>query len=262
MKDIMKNRLPISQAKNSVLEYLASQTGLEIAQNGADGFPIIEKAHYKYYNGLHVLLLVRTSRFINELKDGASISGMFLEKDTGFKTAKRFYGKFKCKAMALDDEILLEIAKEDAMYKKMIHHGAKFFTLELVEGVVQLGGDTLYTVDSNYDLTFAKYGLNGVERFENSRKILMEYQDREVIFNVFIEGNTYYTLTNANSNKVSYIKDGGVCKFYDGIENHFESKVEILPAEKVSEVFEKLKSTNNAFFKDIKDLIALAFENK
>ena len=262
-KEAIKNRLPISEVKNSVLDFCSGQENIEIAINGEDGFPIVEKGYYKYEQGIHILMLVHVSRFINILKDGDTLSGMIYEKDGGgLKTAKRLYGKYKCVELQLTDSRLLEVAKNDAMYKKMINHGAKFFILELVEGIVQLSGDEVYKVDAEYNVEFSKYALNGKERFENSRKIIMEYEDREVIFNTIIENDNYYTLTSAKSNKVNYIKANGVCKFYDGLENHFSSEIEILPEEKVEEIFNKLKNTNNAFFKSTENLLALTFSKK
>ena len=256
----MKNRLPISRAKEGLYTFLESQAEIEIAMQGIDGYPMLEKAHYKYSQGIHVLMLVRTSSLLNKVKDGDCLSGMVFENEGGgLKSAKRFYGKYKCHSLALEDERLVAIGNEDAMYKKMIHHGARFFTLELVEGMVQLGPDAVYTVDSNYDVAFSPFQLNGIKRYENSRKIVMEYEDRTVIFNVIVEGNRYFTLTRADSNKVAYIQKGGRCKFFDGIENHFESKVEILPNEKVAEIFTKLQETNNAYFQSTEQLLALSF---
>lgn len=263
IKDSMKNRLPLSQIKDAVLEFCETQDNMDIAINGEDGFAIIEKANYKYKNNMHILLLVHISRFRNILKDGDIISGMIYEKDGGgLKTAKRLYSKYKCIELSVEDENLLEAIKDDPMYKKMLTHGAKFFTLELIQATVQLSSDEIYELDENLNPTFAKYGLNGKERFENSRKIIMEYNDREVVFNTFIDNDTYYTLTKNNSNKVEYIKNGGVCKFFDGIENHFESKVQILEDEKVEEIFNKLKNTNNAYFKTTDNLLALSFSKK
>ncbi len=99
----------------------------------------------------------------------------------------------------------------------MLSHGAKFFELELIEATVYFSGNEIYSLDSEWIPSFYKYTLSGKERFENSRHILMTYADREVIFNVVIEDGVYYTLTKADSNKVEYIKNGGVCKIFDGI---------------------------------------------
>ncbi len=77
-----------------------------------------------------------------------------------------------------------------------------------------------------------------------------------------VEDGVYYTLTAANSNKVEHIKNGGVCKIYDGRNNHFESKITILSEDKVMKIQGKLRATNNAFFKSTDNLLALSFSKQ
>ncbi len=259
-KEAMKNKLPISEMKNVILDFCQTQPTMEIAINNGTSFPIIEKGNYKYVNGKHILLVVGVSRLLNTLNDGDMIAGMIFDKDSeGLKSSKRIYGNYKCKAISTTDKALIEAVKDDKMYTKMLNHGAKFFELELVEGTAYFSGNEIFTLDKDYNPSFAKYTLSGKERFENSYKILMQYEGRDVIFNVIIEDGVYYTLTSASSNKVEYIKNGGVCNFYDGRDNHFQSKVEILPAEKVGEIDKKLRATNNAFFDKTENLLALSF---
>ncbi len=260
-KDAMKNKKPIEEMKEEILAFCETQPNIEVALNNDTNFPIIEKANYKYIGGKHILLVVGVSRLLDKLNDGSLIAGLIFDKDSeGLKSSKRIYGNYKCKAIATTDEFLLEAVKDDKMYTKMLNHGAKFFELELIEGVAYFSGNDIFTLDKDYNPSFAKYTLSGKERFENSYKILMEYEDREVIFNVIVENGVYYTLTSANSNKVEYLKKGGVCKIYDGRDNHFETKIEILSDEKVSEIDSKLNATNNAYFRSTENLLALSFK--
>lgn len=61
-----------------------------------------------------------------------------------------------------------------------------------------------------------------------------------MIFNTIVEGKDYFTLTKADSNKISYIKDGGLCQFFDGRDRHFSSTAEILEATQVEILYNKL----------------------
>ena len=84
----MKNRLPISRAKEGLYTFLESQAEIEIAMQGIDGYPMLEKAHYKYSQGIHVLMLVRTSSLLNKVKDGDCLSGMVFEKEGGLEISE------------------------------------------------------------------------------------------------------------------------------------------------------------------------------
>ncbi len=261
-KDAMKNRKPICEMKEDILSFCETQPNIEVAVSNGTDFPLIEKANYKYIDGKHILLLVGVSALLNVIKDGDKISGLIFDKDgQGLKMAKRLYGKFTCKALDVSCDLLQKAAQADELYKKMLSHGAKFFELELVEAMVYFSGSEIFALDSEWNPSFSQYTPSGKERFEHSRNILMTYgeDDREVIFSVVIEGDKYYTLCNAKSNKVSYIQNGGICKIYDGRDNHFETKIEILSEDKVLEIDSKLKAANNAFFKSTDSLLALTF---
>ncbi len=259
-KDAMKNRKPICEMKSDILTFCENQPNMEVGINNGTDFPIIEKANYKYIDGKHILLLVGVSALLNVINDGDKISGLIFDKDgQGLKMSKRLYGKFICKSLDTSCDVLQKAAKVDTMYKKMLSHGAKFFELELIEATVYFSGSEIYSLDRNWDPSFSKYTLSGKERFENSRHILMTYEDREVIFNTIIEDGVYFTLTKADSNKISYIRNGGICKVYDGRDNHFETRIRILSDDKIEEVNAKLHATNNAFFKDTNNLLALSF---
>ncbi len=262
-KDAIKNRKPIGEMREEILAFCELQPNIEVAVNSNTAFPIIEKANYKCIEGKHILLLVGISVLLNVLKDGDEISGLIFDKDgQGLKMAKRIYGKFTCKALETSADIIKKAAETDSLYKKMMSHGAKFFEIDLVEATAYFSNSEIYSLDRGWNPSFSKYNLSGKERFENSRHILMTYEDREVIFNVIIEDGVYYALTRADSNKVAYIKNGGICKIFDGRDQQFETEIKILPNEKVTEIDKKLRATNNTFFKDTNHLLALSFKNK
>ena len=259
-KDAMKNRLPVSKMRDSIVEFCKDQPNMDIAMKIEGDFPLIEKGNYKYIGGKHILMLVRTSRFINVMKDGDCVSGLIFDKNgEGLKMTKRLYGNFKAVALDTTAEILQEAAKEDKLYKKMLTHGARFFELKMVDAKVFFSGGEIYDLDADMNPTFSKYGVTGNERFENSRMVLMEYADREVVFNVIVEDGVYYALTSKNSNKIGHIESGAMFKFYDGADNHFTAKINILTEEESTKVFEKLNSTNNAFFKTMENVVGISF---
>lgn len=258
-KDAMKNRLPANEMKKPIEEFLSSQKELYIALNNQTSFPDLEVADYRYVAGKFILVLTPASMFLNKLETGTEFSGFIFDKNGhGLKMTKRVHGKFTCKSLATDAEILKEIAKTDEMVKRMLNHGAKFFELEQNELTVVFGGQEIFTMDNEMNPSFAKFAPNGRERFENSRHVLMEYLDRSVIFSVIVEDGTYYCLAKSNSNKMTHIKNGEPCKFFDGKHNHFEAVINIVD-EKKDEIFEKLVATNNAFFKENIGLTALSF---
>ncbi len=259
-KDAMKNRKPVCEMKEEILAFCGTQPNMEVAINGENGFASIEKANYKYIEGKHILLLTKSSTLLKSVNDGDKIAGLIIDKDAeGMKTAKRIYGKYICKLLDASDDVLKKATEQDKMYNKMLRQGGKFFELQLVEATAFFSGNEVYTLDSDWNPSYSNHTLSGEPRFEHSRLLLMTYTDREVIFNVFIEDGVYYTLTSADSNKVAYIKNGGVCKIFDGRDNHFETKIQILPDEKVEEINGKLKATNNTYFKNTENLLALSF---
>lgn len=260
-KEGMKKRLPISEMKEPIEKFLMSQSEMNIANNNNSPFPDLEVADYRYVSGEFIVILTPASIFQNIFQEKCSFTGFIFEKEgRGLKSSKRVYGQFEGTQLDPSADILKTIAETDQMVKKMLTHGAKFYKLTPKSLTVFFGQGEIFAMDENMNPSFAPRTPNGKERFENSRKLLMEYEGREVIFNSIVEDGVYYTLTKANSNKVNYIKNGGVCQFYDGRDNHFKSTVTILPDEKVEEIFTKLKQTNNGFFKENDGLLALSFK--
>lgn len=260
IKESIRDRLPISQVRNEVNRFLKGEKRIHLCLNVSDDFPMIDVAEYRYMGDEQILILTRMSTLFNKISDNTLLSGIIYDYNGGgLKTTRRVYGKYVCKKLELDDKVLLELAKEDNLVKKMLTHGAKFFKLVLEEATAYLSNSEIYTLDKDMNASFSKYSLAGNERFENSRHIIMSYAEREVILNVIIEDGVYYTLTKANSNKMPYIRDGGICKIFDGRGNHFETKINILDDCKILEIFDKLNSTNNGYFKDTNNLKALSF---
>ncbi len=260
-KDSIKNRLPVSEMKGPIEEFCRSQHELYIALQNNTEFPDLEVVDYRYTTeGKHVVILTPLSIFLDKLEDGNKFSGfIFDKKGHGLKMTKRVYGKFICKELSTDDGILLKLAETDDLVKRMLTHGAKFFELDAEELNVFFSGSEIFSMDSEMNPTFAEYTPSGKKRYENSRHIVMEYEDREVVFNTLVDGSTYRTLTRADSNKVAYIKNGGECKFYDGKNRHFSSKITILEDKCVEEIAEQLRATNHMYFKSTDDLLALEF---
>lgn len=260
-KDAMKNRLPVSEMKEPIEKFLISQSEMYLATDNNSAYPDLEVADYRYISGEFILILTPASIFQNMFKETCHFTGFIFEKESrGLKSSKRVYGQFEGTQLETSAEILKNIAETDQMVQKMLSHGAKFYKLSPKSMTVYFSQGEIFSMDESMTPSFATFAPNGKERFEHSRKILMAYEGKEVIFNTIIENGVYYTLTKADSNKVNYIKNGGACQFYDGRDNHFTSNITILPEEKVEEIFDKLKQTNNMFFKQNEGLLALSFQ--
>ncbi len=258
MKQAMKARPSVAEAKGEVVAFFETLKRVYITCNTGAQFPPIEFAEYRYHDGVQYLILTPMSIFNGQVVDGSAISAFVMDGESP-KNSKKFYAQYTCKEVQLDTCGLAQLAETDRFLGHMKGHGAKFFALEMHKGTLMLNPSQVYDIAADLTPSFAAVSPNGKARFENSRHILMEYQDREVIFNTVVEGDTYYTLTKADSNKMAHIQAGGDCNFFDGKDNHFTSKVTVLPAEEVQVVFDKLVATNHAFFKTNENLVALSF---
>lgn len=259
MKQAIKARPPIAEAKGEVVAFFESLKRVYITCNTGAQFPPLEFAEYRYHDGVQYLILTPMSIFHGQVADGSAISAFVMDGDSP-KNSKKFYAQYLCNQVQLNDCGLAQLAETDRFLGHMKDKGATFFALEMKQGILMLNPSQVYDIAADLTPSFAKTSPNGKARFENSRHVLMEYQDRDVLFNTVVEGDLYYTLTKADSNKMAYINDGGVCKFFDGKGNHFESKMTVLPAEEVQVIFEKLVATNHAFFKSAENLVALSFQ--
>lgn len=260
-KDAMKNRLPVAEMKAPIEAFCASQQEIYIAVDTDTEFPNLEVADYRYVDGTHFIILTPASMFLPSMEENDKFTGFIFDKQgKGLKMTKRVYGKFTTTALSTQGEFLKKVAETDEMVKRMLTHGAKFFQITPVELTVYFSGSEMFSLDKDMNPSFAKFAPNGKERFENSHHVLMEYEGKEVIFNTIIENGVYYTLTKADSNKIEHIKKGGDCQFYDGRDNHFTSKIEILDDSKIQEIFDKLVATNHAFFKSTDGLVALSYK--
>ncbi len=256
-RDKFKTRPPISEAKQLVVDFMGKQRMMNMSVVASNNVAVIDSVDYFYFNGKHIAVLSPMSKIRTVLCEGSIISA-FVQVGHG-KEAQKLYATFHYHDIDSESDIINELEKTNPMLGKMRSHNARFIELNINEAVIMLSDQEIYNLDNDLNPTFAKFSLNGRERFEYSRKLLMCYLGREVIFNVVIENDTYYTLTKADSNKMSHIKSGGVCEIFDGKNNHFETVIKIEEG-KVDEIFEKLVATNNAYFKENVDLVALSFE--
>ncbi len=257
-KQSLKTRPSVADAKGDVISFFETLKRLHITYQDGTQFPPIEFAEYRYYQGEQYLIVTPMSIFKGLLGDGAAISAFVMDGETP-KNSKKFYANYTCHKVEVKECALSALAEEDRFIGHMMGHGAQFFRLEMQKGILMFNPGQVYDLAADLTPSFAKQSPNGKERFEHSHHVLMEYQDREVLFNSLVEGDVYYTLTKADSNKMEYIQAGGVCKFYDGAARHFESKMSILPQEQVQVIFDQLVATNHAFFKSCDGLVALSY---
>ncbi len=255
-KQSIKNRPPVAEAKGEVIAFFNELKRLYITCNTGDAFAPIEFAEYRFYDGVQYMILTPMSIFHGVINDGTAVSAVAMVGDSP-KMSKKFYAHYTCHAVQVNECGLAELAKTDKFIGHMAQHGAAFFALTMQKGTLVLNPGQMYALDAQLNPSFATQAPNGKPRFEHSRHVLMNYLDREVIFNTVIEDGVYYTLTRSNSNKMAHIQNGGTCEIFDGAGVHFSTVMEVL--DDASEVFEKLMATNNAFFKENKGLTALRF---
>ncbi|OON96466.1 MAG: hypothetical protein ATN36_00735 [Epulopiscium sp. Nele67-Bin005] len=256
LKEVLKNRVNATDGKEKVVEFLQSQRVMYISVNGSP-FPILDVVEYKYLNEEQIIIVSPKSTLFATLEDGTQFSGL-LNVGIG-KMGASVSGHFSCTQLQKDNSTIIELAKDNMMMKKMIGIGAKFFSLNIIDAIATLNPFEMFSLDSNLNTSFAQVTPTGQQRFENSRYVLMNYLDRDVILNIIQEDGVYYALTKATSNKISHIKEGGECMIFDGKNNHFTTKINILD-DKVDEIFQKLEDTNNSYFKTKDNLVVISFE--
>ncbi len=254
-KDTFKTRPSIENAKPAITEFFKSQRLINVAINSSP-LPIIDGIDYFFTLSGHVAVIPPMSKIANHIENGSRLSA-FIQDGFG-KGSKKFYAEIICEVADKEDVIIKELLEVNPMMQKMLSHGGKVFKLTFENGIISLSHAEVYNIDSNLNPTFAKLSPNGKERFENSRKVLMQYLDREVIFNVYVENGVYHCLAKIDSRKIEYIKNNGICKIFDGEDNHFETAIQI-DGSKTDVIYEKLKQTNNSFFKENVGLTALSF---
>ncbi len=255
-REKFKTRPPICEAKALIADFLEKQLIINVSTVTKDCIAILDSIDYFYFKGKHIGVLSQMSKIRTVMSDEGTICS-FVQVGIG-KEAQNMYATFNYQQIDSSSDIVNELEKLNPMIGKMRSHNAKFIELKISEATIILSDQEIYNIDNELNPTFAKFAPNGRERFENSRKILMSYLDREVVFNVVIENDTYYTLTKADSNKISHIQSGGICKIYDGKNNHFETVIKI-EEEITNEVFDKLLAVNNSYFKENVGLVALSF---
>lgn len=254
--DAFKNRLPITEVRGTIVEFLRDKKMINVAIAGQGELPIIDSIDYFYCNGEHIAVVPPMSKLAKFLDDGSKFSA-FVQEGFG-KGAKKFYAEFSCVCMTGAEKVIDELAKTNHMIAKMKSHNAKFLKLHMEKGLISFSHGEIYDIGDDLHPTFAKFAPNGRARFAHSRQVLMTYLDRDVIFSVIIEDGVYYCLAKADSFKMEHIKNGGICKIYDGRDCHFETVIDIVD-DKKDEIFAKLVATNNAYFKENQGLVALSF---
>ncbi len=257
-KQSLKTRPSVADAKGEVKAFFETLKRLTITTQDGTAFPPVEFAEYRYYDGTQYLILTPMSIFHGKVSDGSAVSAFVMDGESP-KNSTKFYAHYLCREVQVAQCALAQLAETDRFIGHMLGHGAKFFALEMQKGTLMFNPSQVYDLAADLTPSFAAQMPNGKARFENSRHVLMTYEDREVLFNSIVEGDVYYTLTKADSNKMQYIQNGGVCKFYDGSARHFESKMTVLPQEKTQEVFDKLCASNHAFFKSCENVVALSY---
>ena len=258
--EIIKNKPPVSQAKDIVLQFLTSNTMMSVAYNKngtASEFPILDMVMYRCLENELFIIIHPGSLLYSVFTNNSSFSGIIAEGEQ-IKAMKKLQGYFSCEILENDDERLKKLSEKEVMMVNYIKHGCKILKLNIIKAVVTINPAQIYSLDNNLTPTFAKYNFAGKERFENSRHVLMVYENREVIFNTIVENDTYYTLTRSDSNKMEYINNGGICEIYDGKDIHFSTKIKVIP--QTQEIFDKLVQTNNPYFKENKNITALSFK--
>lgn len=256
--DIFKNRTNETNAQQSINEFFSSIKFLTTTIL-VDGQAKVDGLEYFFIDGEHIAIVSHNSSLLGKFDKNTMLTGFY--QDGVGKFAKKLYTEMKCEVVGSDNLLVQELAKVNKMIGKMIGHKATFLKLNIMNAKIVLSNSEIYDLDSNLKPTFAKFAPNGKERFENSRHVLMTYQEREVIFSVFVENDRYYCLAKENSNKMQHINNGNIFKIYDGKDVEFETSIEVVN-DKKEEIFDKLMKTNNAFFKQNDGLVALTFKRK
>lgn len=254
--DTFKNKTNETNASNKIEEFFKNIKNLTVTANINDEI-LIEGLEYFYINGEHIAIVSHMSSFFGKINQDINFKGFY--QDGVGKGAKKLYAEILATVINSDCENIQELAKTNMMINKMIGHKAVFLKLTIKKAKIVLSNSEIYDLDDKLTPKFSKFAPNGKERFENSRHVLMTYLDREVFLSVFVENNIYYCLVKSDSNKMDYIKNGGICKVFDGKDVEFETVIDIID-DKKDEIFENLVKTNNAYFKVNQGLTALSFK--
>ena len=99
---------------------------------------------------------------------------------------------------------------------------------------------------------------SGHKRYENGKYVILQYNKKTAILNVFMDGNDYYSLTRATARKLDHIRENKEVTIFDSGES-FKTKIEILGENDAENVYSLLDSVNNNYFKSPENLVALKF---
>ncbi len=237
--DSIKNRVDINSARPLIInEFKGSKTINVIYDNE------IHILDYIFFDNNHYIVIPK--RFTE-----TNFFGLICEDQSRSKLYKQIRVNFSIEKTDVD--------VEDRTISKKIKNKYTLNKMVFDEAYVVLSYQEIFTVDYNMNPTFASLDLSKNKRYENSRYVCMSYLEKEFVLNVIVENNEYYSLTTIDSNKVKHIKNSNNFICYDGLGVEFKTSIEILDDSYVDIVFNKLDSTNNNYFKNKDNLIAIKF---
>lgn len=252
MINTIKNRKNEVNAKEYILEFINTRTRILIHLQAK---PAMEWVELFNYNNRYYIVVPGFSNYHKKIKVGDVFDGMISDDQSGrAKSYTRVSGTFKAHPVDSVPPI------KDKMFQKMMHHKMDIFELKPEKAIAVLSMVEMFDLDCDYNPTYAKIGPSGNPRYESSRLIVMEYAGKNVIFNTYKKEDVYYALTKQDSNKMAHIKSGQSCRIYDGI--GVELDVVITTTDKVEEIYDELRRTNNGYFKSQDGLIGLEIREK
>lgn len=251
MFDTIKNRKNQDTAKEYILEFMNTRSRIMI---NLPMDPPMEWVELFNYDNHYYIVVPTFSNYHKQIKSGDVFNGMICD-DQGqrSKTYTRISGTFK--TYSVEDVPPIK----DRMFQKMMHHKMDIFEVKPEKAMAILSMVEMFDLDKEYNPTFAQVGPEGDTRYEYSHMVVMEYNDKNVILNAYINDGVYYALTKKDSNKMEHIQSGGSCRIYDGMGVEFDTV--ITATDKVEEIYNELCRTNNAYFKSVDGLIGLEFKS-
>ncbi len=237
--DSIKNRVDVNSARLVIVnEFSESKTISVIYDNE------IHILDYIFYDNNHYIVTPKSfveTNFFGVISKEQSRSKLYKQIRVNFTIEKT------------------EVDVEDRTISKKIKNKYCLYKMVFNEAYVVLSYQEIFTVDYNLNPTFASLDLSKNKRYENSRYVCMSYLEKEFVLNVIVENNEYYSLTRKDSNKVQHINNSNKFICYDGLGVKFNTSIEILDDSYIDIVFNKLESTNNNYFKNKENLIAIRF---
>ncbi len=253
--DIIKERVNLSQAKEAYDEFCSTQRVASLVALTGEMDIFNEFVDYIYCSGKHYIFL-KKEVMLKEIQ-------LTLYKQSSLPILA-FDKKVKLNAsltkIAMNDAVIKEMVMLRPKIKKLIFQNMMIYQVVVNNGKLSFSKSEIF--DINHDNAISDYSIldNGKKVDITTRYVIFEYENRQVIFNVYVENEIYYTLTKKDSNKIKYIQSGKECTIYDGKGNVFTTTIEIMEDNQVDWLFSTLESNNGGYFKENKDLVALCFK--